>query len=62
MADTAALAAVPDGDDDMQLDVQELLEAHSRIASEQIAGLLMRVASLEASLSALRRQLPKRKG
>jgi hypothetical protein len=62
VTDTPALAAVPNEDDSLELDVQDLLDAHSKTAAEQISGLLMQNARLEAVIAAQRRQLSKRKG
>jgi hypothetical protein len=59
MSEAPALAAVP-ADDSLELDVQDLLDAHSKVAAEQIAGLLKQVARLEAVIAAQRRQLAKR--
>jgi hypothetical protein len=61
MSDTPALAAVPNKEDDLELDVQDLLDAHGKIAAEQISVLIMQNARLEAICAALRRQLSERR-
>jgi hypothetical protein len=45
---------------DVQIDVNDLLNAQSNASAQQIAALLRRVAELEAINAALRRQLADR--